>query len=67
MANLSERQRVWLFHYLPPGGRCNATEAARQAGYAWPNKSGPRVSHSPKIRPIIRQWFIDRYGRYLSG
>lgn len=31
-------ERIWLSEYL----RCfNATEAARRAGYKWPNKVGP--------------------------
>ena len=34
----SKKERVWLNEYL----RCwNATEAARRAGYKWPNKVGP--------------------------
>lgn len=34
----STKQEIWLNEYL----ECwNATEAARRAGYKWPNKSGP--------------------------
>ena len=36
---MTDRQRIWLNEYL----QCwNATEAARQAGYKWPEKMGPR-------------------------
>jgi phage terminase small subunit len=35
----SKKEKAWLEEYL----RCwNATEAARRAGYKWPNKMGPR-------------------------
>lgn len=35
----SKQEQVWLAEYL----KCfNATEAARRADYAWPNKTGPR-------------------------
>ncbi len=34
----ANKERIWLAEYL----RCfNATEAARRAGYKWPNKVGP--------------------------
>lgn len=35
---MSEKRDVWLAEYLKS---FNATDAARKAGYAWPNKSGP--------------------------
>lgn len=35
---MTRKQRKWLAEYL----KCwNATEAARRAGYKWPNKQGP--------------------------
>ena len=35
----SRKETAWLHEYL----QCwNATEAARRAGYKWPNKQGPR-------------------------
>lgn len=35
---MTRKQKKWLAEYL----RCwNATEAARRAGYKWPNKTGP--------------------------
>ncbi len=38
---ISQRQRRWLFAYLTKAAKWNATEAARVAGYKWPNHSGP--------------------------
>lgn len=36
----SDMRTVWLTEYL----KCwNATEAARRAGYKWPNKKGPEI------------------------
>lgn len=36
---MASKEQVWLSEYL----QCfNATEAARRAGYKWPNKVGPR-------------------------
>ena len=36
----SAKQKAWLEHYF----QCwNATEAARLAGYKWPNKKGPEI------------------------
>lgn len=57
---LSEKQKDWLYYFLPPAGRFNATDAGRRAGYSWPNKAGPRVSHSPKLRPYLQDYFRKR-------
>lgn len=47
---MTRKQRKWLAEYL----RCwNATEAARRAGYKWPNKSGP--ANLTKFRAQIRE------------
>lgn len=36
---MTDKEAVWLEEYL----KCwNASEAARRAGYKWPNKQGPR-------------------------
>lgn len=59
-ANLTPKQRRFVRAYLPPEGNFNATEAARRAGYAWPGKSGPRVSRSPKVRLLVQLWFARR-------
>lgn len=40
MARRSTKERVWLEEYFKCG--FNATEAARRAGYKWPDKIGPR-------------------------
>ena len=46
----SKKERIWLNEYLT----CwNATEAARLAGYKWPNKVGPRKL--TKFREDIQQ------------
>jgi carbonic anhydrase len=37
---ISERQRRWLYLYLTTA-HLNATRAAREVGYKWPNHSGP--------------------------
>ena len=34
------REKIWLAEYLKS---YNATDAARRAGYSWPDKSGPRL------------------------
>jgi len=43
-------QRLWLEHYLVHG---NATQAAREAGYKFLGKSGPRLRNLPKIQAIV--------------
>lgn len=47
---MTRKQRKWLAEYL----KCwNATEAARRAGYKWPNKIGP--ANLAKLAPQIRE------------
>jgi len=47
VSTLTTKQKAWLAHYL----KCwNATEAARKAKYANPNKAGPRLLGDPKIK-----------------
>lgn len=38
----TEKQRAWLNFYFGDA-HFNATQAARLAGFAWPNKAGPRL------------------------
>jgi len=41
---MTDMQALWLAEYLnPKTANFNATEAARLAGYRWPNKVGPRL------------------------
>jgi phage terminase small subunit len=50
-AKLSNTQKVWLEYYFICN--MNATEAARRAGYAYPNKSGPENLQKPHIQELI--------------
>ena len=50
---LTPKQKLFWQHYQR---HWNATRAAEAAGYSWPNKAGPRVSHSPKLKPLIEAW-----------
>lgn len=47
---LTDKQRVFLEEYL---GGWNATEAARKAGYAFPNVEGPKNLVNPSIQQVI--------------
>lgn len=47
---ISQRQRRWLFYFFT-SARLNATQAAREAGYKWPNHSGPE--NLQKLRKYI--------------
>ena len=38
------KRKAWLEHYFQCG--MNATEAARRAGYKWPNKVGHRIQEA---------------------
>lgn len=52
MARLTDKRRAFIGHYL----QCfNATEAARRAEYAHPNKKGPELIHIPVIRDEIEK------------
>jgi hypothetical protein len=51
---MSDMQDVWLSEYL----QClNATEAARRAGYKWPNKKGPELKQqfADEIQAILQE------------
>lgn len=50
----TRKEQVWLEEYL----KCwNATEAARRAGYKWPNKMGPRklIEFGDEINQRLRE------------
>jgi phage terminase small subunit len=49
--SLTGRQQVFLEHYL---ATWNATDSARRAGYASPNKAGPRLLVNDGIAAEIR-------------
>lgn len=49
---LTTMQRLWLEAYLRT---FNATEAARVAGYKYPNKNGPANLEHPKLREAIEE------------
>lgn len=53
VTTLTRKQRLFVEHYL----KCwNATEAARVAGYKWPNKIGPRLlNKNPQIQAAITE------------
>ena len=61
------KEKVWLAEYL----KCfNATEAARRAGYSWPDRQGHRlrlklsdqIETSLKSRAMTPEQVIDRLG-----
>lgn len=54
VSGLSSMQRTFLVRYLLHG---NATKAAEEAGYAYPNKQGPRLLKNEKIREAIDEFF----------
>lgn len=50
----STKEQIWLIEYY----KCwNATEAARRAGYKWPNKNGPanKVKFADEIKAHIEE------------
>jgi phage terminase small subunit len=49
---ISQRQKRWLLLFFTSASM-NATEAARGAGYAWPNHSGPE--NLKKLRAPINR------------
>lgn len=55
---LTTKQLAFIEEYLACG--FNATEAARRAGYAYPNKQGPRLLVNVGINAAIRQALADR-------
>lgn len=51
---MTVRQRAFLAAYLA-GSWWNATAAARQAGYAWLSKQGPRLLTMPAIAAAVAE------------
>lgn len=56
VSDLGALQRQWLIRYLLHG---NATLAATEVGYKNPNKIGPRLRRSPKIKAAIDDYFFQ--------
>lgn len=54
---LTNKQRVFVEAYL---ATWNATEAARQAGYAYPNVEGARLLVNPSIAETIKQRIAEK-------
>jgi hypothetical protein len=48
---LTGQQNLWLMHYLQ---HWNATQAAKEAGYAHPEKAGYKLRHSPAVEEAIQ-------------
>jgi hypothetical protein len=64
MAKLTPRQRLFCEAYATRG---NATRAATIAGYAWPGKSGPRLTTFPAVKAVLEaQFAIWRYEQELE-
>ncbi len=52
MRPLNYRQRVFVAHYLGESSG-SAVDAARRAGYRWPETQGPRLLKNPEIRAAV--------------
>jgi Terminase small subunit len=52
MRPLNYRQRLFVEHYVGESSG-SAVDAARQAGYRWPEKQGPRLVKSSGVRAAI--------------
>jgi phage terminase small subunit len=50
---MTSRQRRFV-ELIPADGHLNATRAAREAGYAWPGKAGPRLMATAGVGDVIR-------------
>lgn len=50
---MTDRQRTFLDAYLADPRR-HATRAAAAAGYAWPDKQGPRLKTFPEVAAAVR-------------
>ncbi len=57
VSTLQKQQREWLAYYLLHG---NATRAAAQVGYSYPDKQGPRLRKNPKIQAAIDEYFSSQ-------
>lgn len=54
---LTNKQRVFIETYL---ATWNATEAARQAGYAYPNVEGARLLVNPSIAAAVKERIAEK-------
>lgn len=70
--SLTKKQQAWIDHYVI----ClNATEAARRAGYKWPNKVGPynigalrdEIDHRMKELVISADETLARVSAHATG
>lgn len=57
ISNLSPMRREFVIHYLHSS---NATQSAARAGYAYPNKLGPKLSKHPVILDAIDAYFGEK-------
>jgi len=48
----TEKERLWAAHFVTDPAR-NATEAARQAGYAHPKIEGHRLRGRPRVKAMV--------------
>ena len=56
--SLTDRQRAFVAAFLTLGhGFGNATHAATVAGYRWPSRQGPALTHHPAVRAAIEEGF----------
>lgn len=66
------REKIWLAEYMKS---FNATDAARRAGYKWPDKTGPRlkqklsatIDNELKDRAITPEQVVDRLTEHALG
>jgi hypothetical protein len=57
---MTSRQRRFVELILADGHH-NATRAAREAGYAWPGKLGPRLMATAGVGDVVRAEVARRY------
>jgi hypothetical protein len=65
---MTDRRRRFMELILADPGNC-ATKAAREAGYAWPNKQGPRLMATAGFGDVIRIEIarqLEEYRRHLQ-
>ena len=64
---MTDKQCEFVSAFLdgPPTVRWNATRAAREAGYSFPNKAGARLLRNPEVRESIdyHLWVLERMTR----
>ena len=76
MRPLSYQQRMFVEYYLGES-EGSAADAARRAGYRWPEKLGPRLAKTTEIRAAIdarvemaaiaANWVLNERGRPSPG